>query len=135
MLTSAAAFVDAVLGQPYDLATANCWHLVARCQREVFGRSVPSFRPRQALTRAARAASAVPSVFAGWVPVSAPVHGAVVLLSRAGAAPDIHAGVALGQPGLSGILHADAPHGVVLDEASDLAARGWTTLRFFIPEA
>jgi hypothetical protein len=128
------AFVSEMIGAPYDLRTANCWHLVRDAQMRVWGRETPEFRTRDAVSKAARTrAAARPLAWAGWVEAAAPEDGAVVFLSREGAAPDIHAGVFFTLPWERGVLHSDAPHGGVFDDEARLAARGWTIRRYFVP--
>jgi hypothetical protein len=128
----AVSFVSSRINRAYDLRTANCWHLVAECQKEVYGREVPKFSARTAASRKSRAAAAsvVPE---GWAETNAPEDGAVVLLSRPGAAPDTHAGTVVRLPNGFFTLHTDDPHGVVIDDDASLAARGWTVRKFFIP--
>lgn len=129
-----ADFITSRIGQAYDLKAANCWHLVAECQREVFGRDLPTFRKRDAVTRGARSKAAADSpAWSGWRETPTPADGAVVFMSRAGAAPDVHVGVYLDVPGSPGVLHTNAPHGVVFDDAVRLQARGWLNLKFYVP--
>ncbi|MGX1786833.1 hypothetical protein ACWIGM_08860 [Bosea sp. NPDC055332] len=72
----------------------------------------------------------------GWQRAESPKHGAVVFMTRAGHGPErsaIHAGVYLALDG-GGILHTDDPHGVVFESFSELKARGWAGLSFYLPD-
>lgn len=132
MNRNAVSFVSERIGRPYDIRSANCWHLVAEAQAALYGRAVPTFSARTAAKRTTRTAAAA-STPDGWAEAAAPQDGAVVLLSRPGAAPDVHAGTMILLPHGLFCLHTDHPHGVVLDSDADLHARGWDVRRYFVP--
>ncbi|SEE59484.1 hypothetical protein SAMN05519104_6662 [Rhizobiales bacterium GAS188] len=124
-----AAYVDALIGAPWQGDGLHCWALVRQVQRDLFGRELPAVLnaapedPREAMR-----------LFAShhergrWLEVQRPIDGAIMLASRAlTGRRSCHAGVylAIGQ---GGVLHVDAPHGVVLDDLMILAARRWAPI-------
>jgi hypothetical protein len=128
-----AAFLDRIIGTPYDKAEHHCWWLFALVQREVFGRQVPEVDAKAIGSARERA-----RVFAGhdersrWVEALRPSDGSGVMMSK-NRLHDIHCGVYLLTPAGGRIIHTDAPHGVVLDTPVELAqSRGWR-LGYFEP--
>lgn len=134
MLADPIRYIDARIGEAYDMRRANCWHLAGETLRALFGRALPSFPKRAMISRAARVqAEASFDGWDGWSPAPGPAHGALVLMDRAGCLRDIHAGVWLQCGPVAGCLHTNDPHGVVFDDMSRLRARGWDSLRFYVP--
>jgi hypothetical protein len=129
------AYVQRLIGMPWERTGMHCWALVRMVQQDLFGRDVPlgpivvPARPSRRLMMSQSAEDY------GWTEVSRPEHGAVVRMHRTGGNPNDleHAGVYLAiERGL--ILHTDNPHGCVLDTLRDLELRGWTP-RYFVPLA
>ena len=124
-----------MIGKKYDLATANCWHLVVDVLRVVYGIAAPSFRRRYSASRKARMKAANGfQIWDGWQELSGPKDGALVLMSKIGCEPDLHAGVCIHKDILPMVLHTNAPHGVVFENLTEIMAlRGYTSIRFFAP--
>ncbi len=127
------AYIQRLIGQPWERHGTHCWRLVAQIQRDLFGREVP-FGPPAVPGRAMRREmlGQDPAPY-GWVEIDKPEHGAVVRMHRMGGNPkDLeHAGVYLELDG-GIVLHTDRPHGVVPDTLLELAQRGWVP-RFLVP--
>lgn len=128
-------FVSERIGAPYDLATANCWHLATRALAALYGVEAPAFRKRDAASRKARLEAADGfRLWEGWEETEAASDGALVLMSREGCEPDLHAGVFIVLPFQAGVLHTSDPHGIVFETLGDIQhARGFDRLRFFRP--
>ncbi len=131
----AAAFVDLVIGRPYEPAGLHCWELVRQCQQMLFRRELPPVLVAPERTRELVELMGLRHAYAGWREVDGPAHGAVVFMTRNG--HDIgkaacHAGVWLDLDG-GAVLHTDDPHGVVFETPTELAARNWADLSFFTP--
>jgi hypothetical protein len=121
-----AAFLDGLLGTPYDKAERHCWWLVSLVERELFGRSLPAVDNKVIGGARERA-----RIFAGhnertrWVDAPQPRDGSIAMMSK-NRLHDVHCGVYLLTPAGGRILHTDAPHGVVFDSPAELThARGW----------
>ena len=127
-----AEFVNAHVGLPYDRARLHCWELVRMAQAEVFGRALPMYARPERLSDQIRAFEEHKER-ENWQRISAPDHGAIVLLGRIGSRRDLHAGVYLAID-RGGILHTDEPHGVVFEDMMQIEARGWTAA-FYAPKA
>jgi hypothetical protein len=129
-----AAYVDALIGKPWQGDGLHCWALVRQVQRDLFGLELPPVidaapqDPREAMNH-----------FAGheerarWAEAAAPIDGAIMLASRARTGRrSCHAGVYLAL-GRGDVIHVDAPHGVVFDDLTVLAVRRraptWLVLR------
>lgn len=122
------ALLAGLIGQPYDKQTRNCWHVVSEVQRDLFGRELPT-SPYADRHERARILASHPER-ARWEQVANPADGDLVLMARA-PGQDIHAGVYLADR--QAVIHADAPHGVVLDTVLELEqARRWW-LSFYRP--
>ena len=130
-----AAAVNALIGKAYDLRRYNCWHCAGEVLETVYARALPKFRARDAVSRKARMAAM--QRFDGWddwQQVPSPQDGAILLMTRGGCLPDIHAGVWVDLGLQSGCIHCDdVPACVCFDDLLHLAARGFTDIRFFIP--
>ncbi|PZU95629.1 MAG: glycoside hydrolase [Chelatococcus sp.] len=132
---SAEAFLAGVMNRAYEPAGLHCWELVRRCQRQVFGRELPPVLVAPERRRELFGLMALRHSHGGWREVEGPAHGAVVFLSRNGHDPAraaCHAGVYLALDG-GGVLHTDAPHGVVFDSLPALTARNWAEPSFYLP--
>ena len=129
-------YVTVLINRPWDRGGLHCWRLVRDVQRDLFGRDLPPVFDTAPDRRATKAeAFADHPERARWREITAPAHGAVALMARKGARPDFveHAGVWLDIDG-GGLLHVDAPHGVVFDSLVELASvRRWATPQFFLP--
>lgn len=135
MASDAAAFANRVMGQPYEGNGLHCWELTRQCQREVFGRELPAVLAAPDSKRELIRLMRRRHDHAGWREARQPEHGAVVFLTRRGHGPSreaIHAGTWLALDG-GGVLHTDAPHGVVFETLPELSARNWAEPSFFIP--
>lgn len=135
MDTDAAAFIDVAIGKPYEPQGLHCWELVRTCQAAVFGRDLPPVLVAPERRRELVELMSLRHAYPNWREVPAPVHGAVVFMTRNGhdvAMAACHAGVWLDLDG-GGVLHTDDPHGVVFDGAPELTARNWGDLSFFVP--
>lgn len=133
---SAAAFVNAYIGRPYDPVGLHCWELTRRAQIEVFGREIPTIGIAPESKIAVARLMARRNKHPGWMRSECPVHGAVVFMTRRGHGPSraaIHAGTYLALDG-GGVLHTDDPHGVAFETLSALSARNWADLSFYVPE-
>lgn len=141
MAIDAGAYVSALINQPWARDGRHCWRLVVEVQRDLFGRTLPAVLDTAPAVREGRALK--PRLFAEheerarWIETTPIVaHGAIVLMHRRGMPPDalIHAGVYLALDA-GGVLHCDAPQGVVFDSMRELTElRRWSP-RFFIPKA
>lgn len=134
-MLDAEAFVGGLIGCAYEPAGLHCWELVRQCQAQVFGRELPPVLVAPERMRDLVGMMDLRHSYAGWREVEAPAHGAVVFMTRHGhevAKAACHAGVWLALDG-GGILHTDAPHGVVFESMPELVARNWADLSFFLP--
>lgn len=134
-MTDPAAFVDSVIGRPYEPAGLHCWQLVRACQEAVFGRALPPVLVAPERRRELVGMMQLRHAYPGWGEVPEPAHGAVVFMTRHGhdlSRAACHAGVWLDLDG-GGVLHTDDPHGVVFDAIPVLAARNWGDLSFYLP--
>lgn len=134
-----AAYVAALVNKPWEREGRHCWQLVIDVQRDLFGRVLPlvlGYAPPGGEGRRQKAALfANHPERANWR-ASEPVHGAVALMRRSAASPEmlVHAGVYLDLNG-GGVLHCDDPQGVVLDSLLDLQlARRWAPPLFLVPK-
>ena len=136
---SEAAYVNSLINQPWDRKGDHCWALCVKVQRDLFGRELPVVLDVAPSGREGRELKA--SLFRGhaerhkWME-SEPVHGALVLMRRAAAREQMisHSGVYLDLDG-GGVLHSDAPHGVVFDTLVELqTARRWAVVSFLVPK-
>lgn len=133
--TATLQYLAAVMGRAYEPAGLHCWELVRSCERIVFDRELPPV-----LVAPERMAELVGLMqmrksYPGWREVEAPAHGAVVFMTRNGheaSRAACHAGVWLDLDG-GGVLHTDAPHGVVFESLPELKARNWGDLSFYLP--
>lgn len=133
--TATLQFLAAVMGRAYEPAGLHCWELVRSCQRLVFGRELPPVIVAPERRRELLGLMELRHSYAGWRQVDAPAHGAVVFMTRNGhevARAACHAGVYLDLDG-GGVLHTDAPHGVVFETILELSARNWADLSFYLP--
>ena len=128
------AYVQRLIGMPWQRRGLHCWALVDMVERDLFGRALPlgpSVCPDRETRRELLAASAEDY---GWVEIPQPEHGAVARMHHVGGNPaDLeHAGVYFAVRG-GHVLHTDQPHGVVFDNLIELKVRGWVP-RFFVPQ-
>jgi hypothetical protein len=127
------AYIQWLIGQPWERHGAHCWRLVDQIQKDLFGRQVP-FGPLAVPCRARRREMLAqdPEPY-GWQEIAQPVNGAVARMYRVGGNPhDLeHAGVFLDLD-RGGVIHSDQPHGVVFDSLLELTVRGWVP-RFLVP--
>lgn len=133
--TATLQFLAAVMGRPYEPAGLHCWQLVRSCQRVVFGRELPPVQIAPGRMRELVGMMDLRHSYPGWRQVEGPEHGAVVFMTRHGhevAKAACHAGVWLDLDG-GGVLHTDAPHGVVFETVPELTARNWADLSFYLP--
>jgi hypothetical protein len=133
MVSDVHAYVQGLIGRPWERRGHHCWALVMQVEWDLFGRDVPPGpleAPGRPVRRALFRANAEDY---GWREVPAPEHGAIVRMYRTGGNPaDMeHAGVYLAiERGV--VLHNEAPQGVVIDTLLELRARGWEP-RWFVP--
>jgi hypothetical protein len=130
-----AQFVAAHIGLPYAANGLHCWELTRRCQGEVFGRELPPVLVAPERRAELVGMMALRHDYPGWRRVEAPVHGAVVFLTRFGhdvSKAACHAGTWLDLDG-GGVLHTDEVHGVVFETLTELAARNWADPSFHTP--
>lgn len=130
------AFAAAYIGRPYEKTGLHCWELVRRCQAEIFSRELPAVLEHPGTARGVAKLMARRDTHPGWRRTDTPAHGAVVFMTRAGHGPEraaVHSGVCLAIDG-GGVLHTDDPHGVVFESISELKARNWAGLAFYIPD-
>lgn len=120
-----AAYIDALLGIPHDRVARHCWWLVVKVQADLFGQALPSWEADYPGIRDRPRIMASHPLRAVWHPVDLPADGDIVMMGRA-PGRDVHAGVYLVGGGRRGVLHTDAPHGVILESLVDLAQlRRW----------
>ncbi len=134
-LVSAADFVGGLIGRAYQPAGLHCWELTRSCQRAVFGRELPPVLVAPERMRELVGMMSLRHSYPGWRQVDGPAHGAVVFMTRHGheaSQAACHAGVYLDLDG-GGVLHTDAPHGVVFESLPELAVRNWADLCFYLP--
>lgn len=132
---SAASFIGDVIGKVYEPAGLHCWELVRQCQRAVFNRELPPVLVAPERRRELVEMMSLRDSYPGWREVGGPAHGAVVFMTRHGhevSKAACHAGVWLELDG-GGVLHTDAPHGVVFESVPELTARNWADLSFYLP--
>ena len=128
-------FLAATMGRAYEPAGLHCWELVRQCQRVVFGRELPPVLVAPERRRELFDMMSLRHSYQGWREVEAPAHGAVVFMTRHGhevAKAACNGGVWLDLDG-GGVLHTDAPHGVVFESVPELTARNWADLSFYLP--
>ena len=133
--TATLQFLAAVIGRAYEPAGLHCWELVRSCQRVVFGRELPPVLVAPERMRELVELMDLRKSYPGWREVNGAAHGAVVFMTRHGheaAKAACHAGVFLALDG-GGVLHTDAPHGVVFETLPELTARNWADLSFYLP--
>lgn len=134
-MTDREAFLEKVLGTPYDRIERQCFWLASKAQRELFGRALP--------VPSAEELAAAPEERARlfrdhparreWRLVPQPVDGAHVFMSRRLGPGDVHCGIYLVLPQGGRVLHTNTPHGVVLDTLVELRqVRGWRPT-FLVP--
>lgn len=136
-MIDAAAYVSGLINQPWTRDGRHCWWLVREVQRDLFGRDLPPVL--YAGCGGGEGRRYRRELFAGhaerarWREIIRPAHGAIALMRRRVATKNDyeHAGVWLDLDG-GGVLHTDAPHGVVLDTLPQLVLRGWVPT-WFIP--
>ena len=130
-----ADLVNGIIGRPYDIRRFNCWHCAGLVLERLYGRALPKFRARDAISQKARNnAVARFDGWAEWREVDRPQDGAVLLMSRGGCTPDMHAGVFIDLGPASGVLHCDDDVGsAVFDDLLALRSRGFTTIRMLVP--
>ncbi|MFC4172630.1 glycoside hydrolase [Microvirga sp. GCM10011540] len=134
MAVDLGAYLNGLIGRPWERRGVHCWALVQQVQRDLFGREVPLGPLAVPARGKRRELFSINAEAVGWREVAAPVHGAVARMSRVGGNPaDLeHAGVYLALDG-GRVLHTDHPHGVVLDSLLELQkVRGWLP-RWFVP--
>ncbi|TDR90285.1 glycoside hydrolase [Enterovirga rhinocerotis] len=125
------AYVEGLLGRPYDAQRANCWQLVVDVQRDLFGRILPGGNEPLPEDRAAALQQGVEVL--GWHEHPTPQDGDVVMMSRFAGGPHDHVGTFLADR--RGVLHTDTWHGVVCDDLASLRhVRLWRP-RFYRPDA
>ena len=135
MVSDAVAFVDRMIGRPYEPDGLHCWALTRLCQAEVFGRDLPAVIGAPESRRELLAMMGQRHEAQGWREVAAPEPGAVVFLARVGHGvrrAACHAGTWLALDG-GGVLHTDEPHGVVFESLIELTARNWAQPSFYVP--
>ena len=135
MQDAAVAFVEGVIGRDYEPAGLHCWELVRQCQAAVFGRHLPPVLVAPDRMRELIEMMDLRHSYPGYREIGGPQHGAIVFMTRKGNGPSraaCHAGVYLDLDG-GGVLHTDAPHGVVFETLIELQARNWADLSFFEP--
>lgn len=128
-------FCDLVIGLPYDGQKLNCWHLVQRCQKQVFDRDLPPVLIRPDNMRELMGMMELRKTYQGWEEVPEPQHGAVVFMTKGGheiSNAACHVGVWLDLDG-GGILHTDEPQGVSFESTAALKARNWGDFAFHVP--
>ncbi len=125
-----AAYLNALVSEPWDRDGLHCYEFVRRARRDLFGdAALPLFGPELTADKRGRMeAFASHPERARWCEVSEPVDGAVVLMTRrtSAYARGSHAGIYLVTDGRGEVWHCDAPHGVEavsLDELRNL--RRW----------
>ncbi len=131
----AVAFLDRVIGAPYEPEGLHCWELARRCQLEVFDRDLPVIMTVPETKREIVTLMARRHEYPGWKELQAPVHGAIVFMTRHGNGPSrsaIHAGVYLALDG-GAVLHTDDPHGVTFESLLELTTRNWADMSFYSP--
>ncbi|CAN7337246.1 glycoside hydrolase [Bosea sp. LjRoot90] len=134
-MDSESDFLAAMIGRSYEAAGLHCWELTRQCQREIFGRELPAVLTAPDSKRELVRLMAERDRHAGWREVGRPAHGAVVFLTRKGhgvSRAACHAGTFLALDG-GGVLHTDAPHGVVFESLLELKARNWAEPSFYLP--
>jgi hypothetical protein len=134
-MSDLSAFLDRMMGQPYDPNGLHCWQLVRLCQEEVFGRTLPAVLAHPGSKRELIKMMAKRDQNADWCEIREAQHGAVVFLTRNGHGPSraaCHSGVWLDIDG-GGILHTDDPHGVTFESMIELQLRNWADISFYVP--
>lgn len=133
-LATAAAFVNAMRGLPYEKDGLHCWELTRRCQL-LFGRELPIVLRVPETVRELVALMDERDEAKDWRQVAGAEHGAVLFLTRRGHGPSraaIHCGTYLDLDG-GGVLHTDEEHGVVFDSLLELSTRNWAPPSFYLP--
>lgn len=125
METGLIEYVNYRINKPWS-KRFHCWALVKEVQQKFFGRMVPKAKKEWIIDTQARAEIIETHPDKNqWQKHEQPIHGAVTFMRRKGTSKIIHAGVYLDIDG-GGILHVDAPHGVVFDSLPILTAiRQW----------
>ena len=129
------AFVESVIGRAYEPDGLHCWELVRQCQAVVFGRHLPPVLVAPERVRELVEMMELRHSYPGYREIDGAQHGAIVFMTRRGNGPSraaCHAGVYLDLDG-GGVLHTDAPHGVVFETLIEIQARNWADLSFFLP--
>lgn len=135
MDSDAAAFVDLVIGRPYEAKGLHCWELTRQCQSVLFKRELPPVLVAPERMRELLGLMQTRHHYPGWRESATPAHGAIVFLTRNGhdaARAACHAGTWLDLDG-GGLLHTDDPHGVVFETLPELKARNWAEPSFHVP--
>lgn len=121
------------LGRPWQSGATgpdafDCWGLVRRVQRDVYGRDLPAIGVDAVDLRAVVTAFASHPERAHWERVEAPAEGDCVLMSRA--RDPSHVGLWLNCNG-GGVLHALRGSGVVFSSLSALRRDRWARIEFY----
>lgn len=135
-MLSPEAFVAAFTGRQYSRTGLHCWELTRRAQAEIFDRELPAVLEHPGTKLGVARLMARKDNHDGWRRTDTPAHGAVVFMTRAGHGPEraaIHSGVYLALDG-GGVLHTDDPHGVVFESISELKARNWASMAYYLPD-
>ena len=130
-----ADYVSAMIGRPWEATGLHCWELVRLAAGDLFGVDLPVVLEAPSGRRTKAELFGTHPARAGWVEAQPPLPWAVALMHRRGGSPTMieHAGLYLPLDG-GGVLHVDAPHGVVFDRLFLLRrARPWSVAAFMVP--
>lgn len=126
------AYVERLIGRPYDIERFRCWDLVELVERDLFGRAMLPVPSGELSQKAAGVLISVHPERERWQAVPAPRPGSIALMAKVRF--ELHAGVWLPLNRVGGILHVDRPHGVAFEPVADLICRGFPKITFYEPK-
>lgn len=120
------------IGKPWGRAASgpqafDCWGLVVRVQESRFGTSMPAIAEQPGTLR--ELADAIQQHQGGWLAVTRPRDGDIVLMARRKI--PVHIGVWITANGHGGVLHSSELAGVTFNRLDALRVQGWGSITFW----
>lgn len=128
------AFLEMVIGEPYNRDGLNCWEAVRRYYQVVHNVELPPVLIAPSRMKELIGMMELRKTYAGWVEVPQPQHAAIVFMTKNGhevSNAACHAGIWLDFDG-GGILHTDDPHGVVFETLGQIKLHNWGDFSYYV---